>query len=63
MVIMGDLIQIDLFYLVGECWLCLGLVEVVRLLEGVEGVVFIRFMDKDVVCYFLVFWIVRVYEC
>ncbi|MFC0013054.1 PhoH family protein [Devosia nitrariae] len=57
MIVTGDPTQVDLPR--GEKS---GLVEAVRLLEGVEGIHMARFSDKDVVRHALVGRIVRAYE-
>jgi phosphate starvation-inducible PhoH-like protein len=57
MIVTGDPTQVDLPR--GEKS---GLIEAVRLLEGVEGVHMARFTDKDVVRHALVGRIVRAYE-
>ncbi len=56
-VITGDLTQIDLPDKRPS-----GLVEVVRILEGVEGISFVRFGERDVVRHPLVQQIIRAYE-
>jgi phosphate starvation-inducible PhoH-like protein len=57
MIVTGDPTQVDLPR--GEKS---GLIEAVRLLDGVEGVHISRFNDKDVVRHALVGRIVRAYE-
>ena len=56
-VVTGDITQIDL-----PAGRASGLVEVLRILEGVEGIAFTRFGDLDVVRHPLVRRIVRAYE-
>ncbi len=56
MVITGDLSQIDLPYGTTS-----GLHEAVRLLQGIDGIKFVEFTDKDVVRHHLVSEIVRAY--
>jgi phosphate starvation-inducible PhoH-like protein len=56
-VITGDLTQIDLPDRRPS-----GLVEVVRILEGIEGISFVRFGERDVVRHPLVQLIIRAYE-
>ncbi len=62
MVVTGDPTQIDLPQTAGERRPRSGLVEAVGLLEGVKGVAFTRFTDKDVVRHPLVSRIVKAYE-
>ncbi len=57
MVVTGDITQIDL-----GGGLRSGLIEVVDVLRGVEGISFVQFDDKDVVRHSLVQKIVRAYE-
>lgn len=57
MVVTGDTTQIDL-----PGGLRSGLIEVVDVLRGVEGISFVQFDDKDVVRHSLVQKIVRAYE-
>jgi phosphate starvation-inducible PhoH-like protein len=57
MVVTGDTTQIDL-----PGGLRSGLIEVVDILRGVEGISFVQFDDKDVVRHSLVQKIVRAYE-
>ena len=57
MVVTGDITQIDL-----PGGLRSGLIEVVEILRGVEGISFVQFDDKDVVRHSLVQRIVRAYE-
>ncbi len=57
MVVTGDVTQIDLHH--GQRS---GLVEVIDVLRGVEGVSFVQFDDRDVVRHTLVQRIVRAYE-
>jgi phosphate starvation-inducible PhoH-like protein len=57
MVVTGDITQIDLPY--GQRS---GLIEVIEVLRGVEGIRFVQFDDRDVVRHSLVQKIVRAYE-
>jgi len=57
MVVTGDITQIDLPY--GQRS---GLIEVIDVLRGVEGIRFVQFDDRDVVRHSLVQKIVRAYE-
>jgi phosphate starvation-inducible PhoH-like protein len=57
MVVTGDLTQVDLPS--GELS---GLGEAVKILEGIEGISFVRFTDADVVRHPLVMRMVRAYE-
>jgi phosphate starvation-inducible protein PhoH and related proteins len=57
MVVTGDTTQIDL---PGGCRS--GLIEVVDILRGVEGISFVQFDERDVVRHSLVQKIVRAYE-
>jgi phosphate starvation-inducible PhoH-like protein len=57
MVVTGDITQIDLPY--GQRS---GLIEVIDVLRGVEGIRFVQFDDRDVVRHHLVQKIVRAYE-
>ncbi len=56
-VITGDITQIDLPGGKGS-----GLIEVQRILEGIEGIRFVYFTDRDVVRHKLVQQIIRAYE-
>jgi phosphate starvation-inducible PhoH-like protein len=57
MIVTGDPTQIDLPHNVKS-----GLVEALHVLEGVPGIVTVRFEDKDVVRHPLVAEIVRAYD-
>ena len=57
MIVTGDPTQIDLPPNTKS-----GLVEALRVLDGVPGIVTVRFEDKDVVCHPLVAEIVRAYD-
>src|ERR1700688_306611 len=57
MVVTGDPTQIDL-----PAGLLSGLIEAVEVLQGVEGISFVQFDDRDVVRHSLVQKIVRAYE-
>lgn len=56
-VVTGDVTQIDLPGGKGS-----GLVEVQRILEGIEGIRMVRFTHKDVVRHRLVQQIIKAYE-
>jgi len=56
-VITGDVTQIDL-----PSGRPSGLVEVIRILDGIEGITFINFSERDVVRHKLVQEIVKAYE-
>ncbi|HLX42707.1 MAG TPA: PhoH family protein, partial [Bryobacteraceae bacterium] len=57
MVVTGDPTQIDL-----PAGLRSGLIEVVDVLRGIDGITFVQFDDRDVVRHSLVQKIVRAYE-
>jgi phosphate starvation-inducible PhoH-like protein len=57
-VITGDITQIDL-----PSGKASGLVEVMKILEGLEGITFVFFTDRDVVRHKLVQSIIKAYEC
>ena len=56
-VITGDITQVDLPVEKGS-----GLIEVIKILESVKGIEFVRFSEKDVVRHRLVQQIVRAYQ-
>jgi phosphate starvation-inducible PhoH-like protein len=56
-VITGDVTQIDLPF--GKAS---GLVEIIKILEGVEGITFVNFSERDVVRHKLVQAIIKAYE-
>ena len=56
-VITGDVTQIDLP--IGKAS---GLVEIIKILEGVEGITFVNFTERDVVRHKLVQAIIKAYE-
>jgi phosphate starvation-inducible PhoH-like protein len=56
-VITGDVTQIDL-----PTGRPSGLVEVIRILDGVEGITFVNFSERDVVRHKLVQAIIKAYE-
>ncbi len=62
MVITGDPTQIDLPHVPGETRPRSGLIEAMEILDGVEGVAFTKFTEKDVVRHPLVSRIVKAYE-
>jgi phosphate starvation-inducible PhoH-like protein len=56
-VITGDVTQIDL-----PAGRTSGLIEIIKILEGIEGIDFVFFSEKDVVRHRLVQSIVKAYE-
>jgi len=56
-VITGDVTQIDL-----PSGRASGLVEVIRILEGIDGITFVNFSERDVVRHRLVQAIIKAYE-